>query len=25
MCGVVVVEFEGTQIPVYQFSNEQLK
>lgn len=25
MCGVEVVEFEGAQIPVYQFSNEQLK
>ena len=25
MCGVEVVEFEGTQIPVYQFSNDQLK
>jgi len=25
MCGVEVVEFEGNQLPVYQFSNEQLK
>ena len=25
MCGVEVVEFEGAQLPVYQFSNEQLK
>ncbi|MBM3165645.1 MAG: hypothetical protein FJZ80_09325 [Bacteroidetes bacterium] len=25
MCGVEVVEFEGAQMPVYQFSNEQLK
>jgi len=25
MCGVEVVEFDGTQIPVFQFSNDQLK
>jgi hypothetical protein len=25
MCGIEVVEFEGNQLPVYQFSNEQLK
>ncbi|NBU91813.1 MAG: hypothetical protein EBS17_03120 [Flavobacteriia bacterium] len=25
MCGVEVVEFDGAQLPVYQFSNEQLK
>lgn len=24
-CGVEVVEFDGVQVPVYQFSNEQLK
>lgn len=24
-CGVEVIEFDGVQIPVYQFSNEQLK
>jgi hypothetical protein len=24
-CGVEVIEFEGVQLPVYQFSNEQLK
>ncbi len=24
-CGVEVVEFDGLQLPVYQFSNEQLK
>ena len=25
MCGVEVIEFDGAQMPVYQFSNEQLK
>lgn len=25
MCGVEVIEFEGEKLPVYQFSNEQLK
>jgi hypothetical protein len=25
MCGVEVVEFEGEKLPVFQFSNEQLK
>ena len=24
-CGVEVIEFDGVQLPVYQFSNEQLK
>ena len=24
-CGVEVIDFEGVQLPVYQFSNEQLK
>lgn len=25
MCGVEIIEFDGIQMPVYQFSNEQLK
>ena len=25
VCGVEVIEFEGEKLPVYQFSNEQLK